>query len=170
MDPEPEDMELTFDSDNGGKSEGATASESEGSDAELIGTDEATKDPVSSEEKAQARDKSLAQLQSGHTAPTRKREGKKLKMRKYVGTIEEEDGLAPKPVYQPAQATVRRRQKATGPDAVIVLKEERVCIYVRYRLLSYSCVVPGEYVPRFSQIRISTVSHLFRTYHTYVSF
>jgi len=132
MDPELEDMELTFDSDNGGKSEagGTTASESEGSDAELIGIDEATKDPVSSEEKAQARDKSLAQLQSGHTAPTRKREGKKLKMRKYVGTIEEEDGLASKPVYQPAQATVRRRQKATGPDAVIVLKEERVCMCV----------------------------------------
>jgi hypothetical protein len=127
MDPELEDMDLAFDSDTGGKS--TTASESEGSDAELIALDDATKDPVTSEEKAKARDISLAQLQSGATAPTRKREGKKLKMRRYVGTIEEEAGLAPKPIYQPAQATVRRRHKANGPDAVIVLKEERVCIY-----------------------------------------
>jgi hypothetical protein len=95
----------------------------------LIALDDATKDPVTSEEKAKARDISLAQLQSGATAPTRKREGKKLKMRRYVGTIEEEAGLAPKPIYQPAQATVRRRHKANGPDAVIVLKEERASTF-----------------------------------------
>jgi hypothetical protein len=133
MDPESEDIDQAFDSDNGGKSENGerTASESDGSDAELINLDEpgAAKEPLSSEDKAKARDLSLAQLQSGgDTAPTRSRDGKKLKMRRYVRTSDGGDGVPPKLVFQPAQATVTRRPKASGPDAVIVLKEERVCI------------------------------------------
>lgn len=126
VEPDPEDFELAFDSDTVSKSEGSgtTASESEGSDAELA----QTKDILCIEERAEARDNSLAQLQCG-TAPTRKREGKKLKLKRYGGTSEE-DELSPRKVYQPAQATVRRRPKANGPDAdaVIVLKEEKVCV------------------------------------------
>ncbi|KIM83304.1 hypothetical protein PILCRDRAFT_439502 [Piloderma croceum F 1598] len=134
MDPESEDIDLAFDSDNGGKSESGdrTASESDGSDAELIGLDEPgeAKEPLSSEDKAKARDMSLAQLQSGcGTAPTRSRDGKKLKMRRYVRTSDGGDGIPPKLVYQPAQATVTRRPKASGPDAVIVLKEERASTF-----------------------------------------
>lgn len=170
MDPEPEE-DLAFDPDIGGKSEsgGTTASESEGSDAELIGFDDVKKDPLSSEEKAQARDKSLAQLQSGTTL-SRKRDGKKLKMRQYVGTIAEDEGFDPQMVYQPAQATVRRRQKANGPDAVIVLKEERVCDYVCVTFVSYLSLASGQHVSRFPQMRISTVGRrafINRTYHNF---
>jgi hypothetical protein len=137
MDPESEDIDLAFESDNGGKSENGdrTASESDGSDAELIGLDEPgeAKEPLSNEDKAKARDMSLAQLQSGGgTAPTCSRDGKKLKMRRFVRTSEGGDGIPPKLVYQPAQATVTRRPKASGPDAVIVLKEEKVCIIYIY--------------------------------------
>jgi hypothetical protein len=128
MDPEPEDIDLAFDSDAGGKSEagGPVASESDSSDAELVGLDEPAKDPVSSEHKTKARDKSLAQLQSGPTAPSRKREGKKLKMRRYVGKSED-DEFSTTTIYQPTQANIKGRQKPSGSDAVIVLKEERVC-------------------------------------------
>lgn len=134
MDPEPDESDLAFDSDTGGaKSEGGhdTPSESETSDAELVEHEEdTTKSPISSEDKAKERDNSLAQLMSGgQTAPTRKRSGKK-KMRRYVGPGAEGDELA----------TVRRRPKANGPDAVIVLKEERVCIrFVLYLSNIHSC-------------------------------
>jgi len=174
MDPESEDVDLSFDSDHGGKSESGdrTASESDSSDAELIGLDEPreAKEPLSNEDKAKARDMSLAQLQSGSgTAPTRSRDGKKLKLRRFVRTSEGGDGIPPKLVYQPAQATVMRRPKVSGPDAVIVLKEERVCIvciYVFSRSLSVHLPASGEHIPRFPQIRISTVSQLFTPYYT----
>jgi hypothetical protein len=130
VEPEPEDVELAFDSDNVDKSEGSctTTSESEGSDAELVNRDDAAKDVLNSEEKDRARASSLAQLQRGNRASSRKRECKRQKTKRYVETSEE-DELSPRKVYQPAQATVRRRAKANGPaaDAVIVLKEERVC-------------------------------------------
>ena len=136
--PEPDETDMAFDSDNGGKSESGdrTASESDSSDAELIKLDEPVKEPLSSEDKAKARDMSLARLQSGVTAPTRTRGDKKLKMRRYIKTSEEGDDLPPNLLYQPAQATVRRLQKASGPDAVIVLKEERVCIIACILILS----------------------------------
>jgi hypothetical protein len=166
MEPEPEDMELAFDSDTGGKSEGGgpMASESDGSDAELISLDEPTKDPVSSEDKAKARDKSLAQLQSGPTAPTRKREGKKSKMKRYIGKTEE-DGFSTTMIYQP---TARGRQKASDSDAVIVLKEERVRIAVRILTLVYLSPASGKHISRFPQICISTVSYLPCICPTYV--
>lgn len=127
---ELDDVDLAFDSDTGGKSEpgGIAASESEISDTELISLEDApAKVSLTAEEKAKARGNSLAQLMSGGTAPTRKREVKKLKPRESFGTSEEDELPPPKP-YKPAQATVRRRQQANGPEAVIVLKEERVGI------------------------------------------
>lgn len=131
VEPEPEDFDLAFDSDTVEKSEGSgctTASESEGSDAELVQRHPVIKDTLNNEEKDRARASSLAQLQRGNTISSRKREGKRLKTTRYVGTSEE-DELSPRKVYQPAQATVRRRANANAPDAdaVIVLKEERVC-------------------------------------------
>lgn len=132
MDMEPDEADLAFDSDTGAKSEGSrdTPSESEASDAELVEHEDTTKSPISSEEKAKERDNSLAQLMSGgQTAPTRKRSGKK-KMRRYVRPGAEGNELA----------TVRRQPKANGPDAVIVLKEERVCIrFVLYLSNIHSC-------------------------------
>lgn len=139
MDPELEETENAFDSDTlATKSEGDvnTASESEGSDAELVELDDTIKRPLTNEEKEKARDNSLAQLSSGASAPTRKREGKKHKMKHYFATSEEEDELSPTKVFQPAHATVRRRPKANGPDAVIVLKEERVSTICLRRLCS----------------------------------
>lgn len=122
MDPELDEADLAFDSDTGAKSEESpdTPSESETSEAELVERDDMTKCPVSSKEKDKERDDSLAQLLSGgQTAPTRKHSGKK-KMRRYVRPGAEGDELA----------TVRQRPKANGPDAVIVLKEERVCVRI----------------------------------------
>ena len=121
MDPELDEADLASDSDTGAKSEESLdPSESETSEAEFVEHEDTTKSPVSSEEKAKERDNSLAQLLSGgQTAPTRKRSGKK-KMRRYVRPGAAGDELA----------TVRQRPKANGPDAVIVLKEERVCVRI----------------------------------------
>ena len=121
MDPELDEADLASDSDTGPKSEESLdPSESETSEAEFVEHEDTTKSPVSSEEKAKERDNSLAQLLSGgQTAPTRKRSGKK-KMRRYVRPGAAGDELA----------TVRQRPKANGPDAVIVLKEERVCVRI----------------------------------------
>ena len=118
MDPELDEADLALDF---AKSEDSpdTPSESETSDAELVEHEDMTKSFVSSEEKAKERDNSLAQLSSGgQTAPTRKRCGKKI--RRYVKLGTEGDELA----------TVRQRPKANGPDAVIVLKEERVRVKI----------------------------------------
>lgn len=159
MDPEPEDA---FDSDAGSKTEsgGAPASESEGSDAELIGLDETDNEPVSNEVKTKARVQSLDKLQSGGTAPTRK--GKNMNLRRYFKGSEE-GGLAPKMIYQPAQATIRRRAKANGPDAVIVLKEERVSIHHQRTYRNHCMIISraGEYISRFPEICVSAVSLLF---------
>jgi hypothetical protein len=56
-----------------------------------------------------------------------------------------------------AQATITRRRKENGPDAVIVLKEERVRPHMG---LLHSCrsFLAGQHLPRFPQIRIPTVS------------
>jgi len=111
MDPdvEPEDLEVIVDihalkTD----SDSAPASESEGSDID-----------VGEQAKVQARNNSLAKLQGGSN-----HEGGGRRARKCSNEHDAEK-LSTRKV-SPAQATVKRRPK-NGPDAVIVLKEERVC-------------------------------------------
>jgi len=103
MDPDayPEDTEFILDADIG------ATTESDGSDAGSTGT----------EAKAKIINKTLAKLQSAD-----KHEGLGTR------TSNDEDRMSIKKV-SPAQATVNRRRKGKGPDAVIVLKEERASTF-----------------------------------------
>lgn len=130
VDPEDIDVEELIDISKGYDTSGAI-SEGDLSDSEP---------PATEHEKAQARDRSLAILQSG--APISKVEDQ-LKSKVHE-----------KPVSK-KHASIKRRYR-NGPDAVIVLKEERVCS-MNLVLWSIPTIPAGYHVPRFPKIRLSPV-------------
>ena len=75
---------------------------------------------------AQARDHSLARLQSKSTVD--REGGSQLPRQTSIDT-----GRLSDKKISPAQTTIKRRLM-NGPDAVIVLKEERVCSYLLVNL------------------------------------
>lgn len=107
MDPDvdPEEGNVIVDVDTAGGCS-ATTSESDGSDV----------DSIEDDAKAKARNKSLAKLQSTSGGSS----GVDNKASK-----ENQDKKSSKKVCS-AQATIKRHREANDPDAVIVLKEERV--------------------------------------------
>jgi hypothetical protein len=115
------------------QSETSATSESDGSDMGFVTTTNA---------KVKAVEKSLARLQGTQNCNPK----------------QEEDKLSKSKVHA-AQATIHRRNKPDGPDAVVVLKEERVrcvsCLYVDTH--THHVVHPGVHIPRFPQICLSTV-------------
>jgi hypothetical protein len=112
-DIDPDDADFVLDvTVTKGEAESAQSSETE--------TDGGDVDGVNNEERAKARNDSLAKLQSGSGKPSNS--GKATEKSKPKAT----DGkLSPRKV-SPAQAKVRRSGKSSGTEAVIVLKEEKV--------------------------------------------
>ena len=95
------------------RSDGETTSESDGSD-------------VDTEKKVKAVEKSLARLQSG---------GGETSGSQACSEVTKCDEDKPSTRKGPtAQATIHRRKRPNGPDAVIVLKEERVCFCYPFSL------------------------------------
>ncbi|KII92258.1 hypothetical protein PLICRDRAFT_104349 [Plicaturopsis crispa FD-325 SS-3] len=80
-----------------------------------------------SEDKSKARDNSLAKLQSGAKAGESSAKGKEKD--KTPLSNDSAPKSPPRKPPQPAHATVRRRAKSIGADAVISLKEERASTF-----------------------------------------
>lgn len=148
------ELDLSFDSDTGDKSEsgGVCASEpdSETSDTEVVSHEDGSpmKEPLTAAQRAHARENSLATLMGVQTAPTRSREVRKLKPRVSIDTSEDDEERPANPKkapYKPAQAKVRRRPHSSGTEAVIVLKEERVCVSLPFGLGCAFIPVVGEH-------------------------
>ena len=133
-DIEPDDASVDLTLDLITKSEGESAptseSETESSDADGI-----------NEMKVRARDSSLAKLQSGSDGLGKVTDKGKLK--DFVG----DDGKLSRRKVCPAKAKVRRRRKSNGPDAVIVLKEERVCKFVTSLFSTERISHLGKHIP-----------------------
>jgi hypothetical protein len=113
-DIDPEELDLAL-------SRG-TASESEGSDAENVRKETKGKATTTTKISSQLRNgQGIAEATVGCSMSnnTSKEDEEKLDIRK----------------LNPAQASIRRRKKPNGPDAVIVLKEERASIYIRTTII-----------------------------------
>jgi hypothetical protein len=96
------------------KHEGNVASESEGSDVDVVS------------KKVKDVEQSLAKLQSTGAQPEAESSGSQVNN---SSGKPEDDKQGTRKVH-PAQAKIHRRKKPNGPDAVIVLKEERVrCLF-----------------------------------------
>ncbi|KAF8894144.1 hypothetical protein BD779DRAFT_1660891 [Infundibulicybe gibba] len=138
MDPDmdPDSLEIAVDmdtakasTDNGSTSEGEGESESEG---EATNPDSAPKQAA----RARARDQSLAKLQNVDLGPDANTQPQPT----VQGATEAGPSRAK---VLPAQATIRRRLR-DGPDAVIVLKEERASTFhdfLRYVYPHLECTI-----------------------------
>lgn len=171
MDPDidPEDLDVDLDINESSETEAETSDSSPNTpkkDAEKVKVrEDGAKSP---EEKESARKESLDRLQGGTLSPkveaTTSPEieavpgpsnvaKEKLKGKSDTVRLSWKKGTT--------EAAVRRRKKINGPDAVIVLKEEKVCtvssLPTRDLILKRTA---GYDIPRLSSLRLSKVCKL----------